>query len=860
MYRPKNVTKKSPMSALPLNHCLAKTYITPQSTKIPGRNILEHSCITGEVARFLISMYPQTLREVFFPPGCAYVASVHDVGKVSPVFQKRLYSKIGDLPTELKDIIDLGSEEPWGFHSGVGQATLKACNTGNYLSDIVGRHHGLAADIKWHISTDPVLGGEAWHERRIELLEMLKSHFKETWPHIDSQTNADVVAGLTTVADWIGSGSLFEDPCKPWQDSIVKAVSGAGFQKADILPNLSFRDIFGIDPYPIQEQFFEACTGPGTYVLEAPIGKTEAALYAAYRLLSTNLATGIYFALPTILTSNKIHHRVCNFLQKILATSSPHTQPLLLHGKARLMDNLLDTEMGEDGAPGGEWFNSLKRAILAPFGVGTLDQALLAVLPDVRHSFVRTFGLLGKVVILDEVHTYDAYTGLHLDELTKVLRQLHCTVIILSATLTQERRSALLDSNAKHADYPLISALPFGYADLCETPAPPPSAREVALCLCDVAGNAIEEAIERASQGQQVLWIENTVAEAQDTYRILTGRIPSGVDHGLLHARFLMHDRMCIEDRWTGHFGKDGCDRSEKGRILVGTQVLEQSLDIDADFLVTRFCPVDMFLQRLGRLWRHERQNRASSAQCEAWLLAPSLSEIPTPDHFGKSGYVYDKYVLFRSYETLANLSAVHLPGQIRDLIENTYAERQECDPLLQKFKAESKKQADHLESLARMAQTALGQSRKDNIATRYSNLDSTPVLLVQKLKLYEDGFHLTFVGGGEEFFPTNVKSRDKHEWRRLACLLNSNILSIAERHAPDGAIPNSLKNALRNFIFIGKDNEDARLHIAVVTESGELRAMDGNRASEKYRLEYQEHLGYVAIKKHDYPFRSLSR
>jgi len=849
MLRPKNVAQEPTAATLPLDRCLAKTFAAGPGTIVPGRTVFEHACITGEIARALIDMYPTTFREIYFPQGCAYAASTHDVGKVSPTFQRKLYKATGDLPLELIDAPSSDTEESWGFHSGAGKATLTACGTGPYLPEIIGRHHGSAADTKWYKSTDKVLGGEAWHERRIELLEMLKSHFKETWPHINSQTQADVVAGLITLADWIGSGPLFEDPRLPWQDNIAKAVNRAGFQKADILHGLSFSGIFGKDPYPVQEQFYEACTGPGTYVLEAPmgLGKTEAALYAAYKLLDANLATGVYFALPTILTSNKIHQRVYGFLQKILAPDSPHRQPLLLHGKAQLMES----EMGEDGAPGGQWFNSLKRAILAPFGVGTLDQALLAVLPDVRHSFVRAFGLLGKVVILDEVHTYDAYTGLHLDELAKMLRQLHCTVIILSATLTRGRRAELLGSEAKITDYPLISAFALGDSNPREISAPPPPTREVALHFCFEPKDAIEEAIERASNGQQVLWIENTVAEAQDSFRLLAARAPSSVDAGLLHARFLMRDRTRIEDIWMSHFGKESTDRRERGRILVGTQVLEQSLDIDADFLVTRFCPIDMLLQRFGRLWRHDRQDRASGAQCETWLLAPPPDEAPSPDHFGKSGYVYDKYVLFRSYETLAPLTTICLPDQIRDLIEATYEERHEGDTLLKKLKAESKKQADHLERMARMAQTALGQAREDSIATRYSNQDVTPVLLVQKLEPLNDGFRMTFVGGDQEFFPASIKkARDMGEWRRLACLLDSNIISVAKRHAPDGATPKNWKNALKNFIFIEEDKDEAALRIAVVTESSELRAMDGNRASEKYRLEYFERLGYVATKK----------
>jgi len=129
-----------------------------------------------------------------------------------------------------------------------------------------------------------------------------------------------------------------------------------------------------------------------------------------------------------------------------------------------------------------------------------------------------------------------------------------------------------------------------------------------------------------------VLWIENTVAEAQERYLDLAARASElGIACGLLHSRFIVDDRQTIETRWVSLFGKPGWPRrAAQGRILVGTQVLEQSLDIDADFLVSRFAPTDMLLQRIGRLWRHAETPRAAAALCEAWVLAPDLDVART--------------------------------------------------------------------------------------------------------------------------------------------------------------------------------------------------------------------------------------
>lgn len=201
---------------------------------------------------------------------------------------------------------------------------------------------------------------------------------------------------------------------------------------------------------------------------------------------------------------------------------------------------------------------------------------------NVKHGFVRTFGLAGKVVILDEVHSYDSFTGTILDALVKDLRQLHCTVIILSATLTQERRAKLLGITPISTAYPLITAQP-NIGALVEATVELIPDVSVAISHQQQAFS-IEEALRRAESGQQVLWIENTVNEAQEIYGILNARAcEMGVACGLLHSRYIKTDRAANESKWVTFFGKDGAEtRAQQGRILVGTQVLEQSLDIDA--------------------------------------------------------------------------------------------------------------------------------------------------------------------------------------------------------------------------------------------------------------------------------------
>jgi CRISPR-associated endonuclease/helicase Cas3 len=239
---------------------------------------------------------------------------------------------------------------------------------------------------------DESLGGLPWEQRREELLANLKAVLQTEFPAISNELQARVLAGFTSVSDWVGSGFLFDDPAEDWLPRIKLALDKAGFISPRLKTGLYFQEIFDFQPREVQQCFIQQVNQPGVYILEAPmgLGKTEAALYAAYQMLDAKQATGIYFALPSQLTSDKIHQRVERFLSKILHDDSQHQQPLLLHGNA-----WLKTELGKEGNPGGSWFQAAKRGILAPFAVGTIDQALMAVqrvTVSVRKDFRPSMG------------------------------------------------------------------------------------------------------------------------------------------------------------------------------------------------------------------------------------------------------------------------------------------------------------------------------------------------------------------------------------------------------------------------------------------------------------------------------------
>lgn len=810
----------------------------------------------------MISRFPPEIAAELFPKGAELAAGGHDIGKVSPTFYEKIRRACTVAPITLPRLhgVNPNLEAGWGGHAGVSQVTAKALGAPEYVPEILGQHHGFSPPVAGLRAVDEAFGGAAWQEERIALFSDLKTRLKAGWPDVKSVPQARLLAGLTSVADWIGSGRFFENPEEDWLPCVGNALDDAGFVRPAYRQNLTFEEVFGFPPRVAQEELIKASSGPGVYVLEAPmgIGKTEAALYVAYQQLVSGKATGIYFALPTQLTSNKIYERFNDFLQRVLAPNCRH-RSLLLHAKAWL----LNTEMGEEGQPGGAWFNHAKRGLLAPFAVGTIDQALMAAM-NVKHGFVRAFGLAGKVVILDEVHAYDAYTSTLLNALVELLRELHCTVIILSATLNRDRREQLLGAPVSEDAYPLISAARLNQP-VSERPVPIGANHEVKILLLTDSDAALSEALERASRGQQVLWIENTVVEAQERYLDLAARASElGIACGLLHSRFTADDRQRIEDRWVGLFGKAGWqERTWQGRILVGTQILEQSLDIDADFLVSRFAPTDMLLQRVGRLWRHAGTPREITACCEAWVLAPDLEKaIAAPlSAFGSSAHVYSPYVLCRSLEVWEEVDALSLPQDIRGLIDKTYAQRQEEGPMVQWLHeldngTPRRKGRKALAQLARVTLAEAGNTLPESKAhTRYSELDSDDVLLLRAARQLpeEKATRLTLLDGTQLLLPWERHQRDKRGWRELSASLMRQTVPVRVQDAPERLPIDTLtKFALQHCFYLGDPARDeAILRVALVDEIGAITGLQGAQGHQKYTLEYRNDLGYRVIKEH---------
>lgn len=756
--------------------CWAKTISRITKLEQPGISVFGHCLNVGAVAEAMLEGLPSTIS---FSPGTALLAALHDIGKITLGFQAKCPAWLAAQPfdPETRKNIAYSCSD----HALVGQYHLQELlrkTRAHGWAVAIGAHHGKAKGRTIQPPREALSEWATMHRDRVtaKLLEIFgrppaKGPIK--FPDGRDDPALWLLAGLVTVADWIGSNEAFFSPESHGTPDEARASAKQALQQigwpGGNLVSRPFPEVFGFSPNPLQSAVLSHIDSPALVVIEAPMGrgKTEAALALAHSLITGGHHHGLYFALPTQVTSNRIHLRVADFLRQTLSDSA-HLR--LAHGTSWLEDTAdLKIEPSYHGGPTTDdenpattvaearsWFASAKQALLAPYGVGTIDQALLGMVA-VKHFFVRRFALAGKVVILDEVHSYDVYTGSLVTALVRELRLLGCTVIVLSATLTAARRRELLaavgaeESTANEA-YPLVSLARNDHS-VEHITLPPAEETTISLRAATITEEeTIAELVARAEQGQHVLWIRNTVVEAQEAFRWVRAETPVAsspheqIALGLLHSRFPLHRRQQLETLWLERLGKHRA-AGGPGSILIATQVVEQSVDIDLDFIVSDLAPSDMLLQRLGRLWRHPRDNRAAT-QPEFWVRLPEMSATDPKQlrrQLGRAARVYAPWVLLRSASVFAARTTITLPTDIRPLLETTYAApRPDEPPAWKELHEEVEREKQQLALNAAAAMRVLGRpAAEDDSAealTRRSGAPTTDTLLLAAAELQPDG------------------------------------------------------------------------------------------------------------------------
>ncbi len=654
-------------------------------------------------------------------PWLLLVIACHDLGKACPGFQCK-WKNLSGLDAGRSPNTDIN-------HAFVSQIALSGWlreqgwpdDLADLAADAVGCHHGERASprILDHLMGDKrAMGKPVWSGVRLGLIEELVQVFKPAIiPTKNSLSGPDfmLLAGLTSFADWIGSDEEWfpfgtPDGCgdlNAWFESrracAEHALNASGWEARTPLAKESkpFPEVFGFSPRPLQQAVANALAelaAPAILLLEAPMGegKTEAAFFAHLELQRRFEHRGLYVALPSKATGNAMFTRTLKFLRDQGLSRRLDLQ--LVHGGALLneafqslkVSGIWDEKEGQVRA--GEWFTNKKRALLSEYGVGTVDQALLPILP-VRHNFVRLWGLANRVVVFDEIHAYDAYPGTLLIHLLRWLLALGSSVVLLSATLPPSIRIKLASvvgetMPVQAVSYPRLSVFqqgqPVSQKHFLADPTRRQTVRVQAITpdLSDIRV-ALESHLAQGGTGLALL---NTVQRAQDLYRLFPNGEPlmrdgrcvgkclsNGTEVFLFHARFPADRRQRREEQVLERFGSEA---SRIGRqILIATQVAEQSLDLDFDVIATDLAPIDLLLQRAGRLWRHARASRPVSVP----ILLVAGSAGNEPPSFGKPlwwGAVYRGDILLRTWSLLQGKQHVTLPDDIDTLVEDVYEEK----------------------------------------------------------------------------------------------------------------------------------------------------------------------------------------
>lgn len=556
-----------------------------------------------------------------------------------------------------------------------------------------------------------------------------------------------LIAGFVVLCDWIGSNSewfAFHEKPMPlidyWRNQALPQAkqaldaTGVGRPQA-VCADMKFAHLFPTisQPTPLQSHVADCSVAddPQLFILEdvTGSGKTEAALLLAGRLLAAGRGSGLFMALPTMATSNAMYERMTKIYRLLFADGTAPSL-VLSHAARHLSTTFMASVFGSGKniaddetitAQCSAWLaDNRKKALLADVGVGTIDQALLAVLPA-RYQSLRLFGLTGHILIVDEVHAYDPYMNKLLQNLLAFHAALGGSAILLSATLPRNTRKELLaafargceEQNTPQADscnYPLITAYS-RETGLTETAidATPQRRCSVAVRLISEQNEVERLIVEAARQGKCVCWIRNTVHDALAGYECLKELI--GADSLLLfHARFAMGDRLDIENTVVETFGRRSGERQRNGRVLIATQVVEQSLDLDFDLLVSDLAPMDLLIQRAGRLCRHPRDERGNplSEGPDRRNLPEMIIHGPLPDEnvsgdwyksaFPKAAFVYPSHGCLWLTARLLQGKTMKMPEDARELIEAAFTEHADSipEPLRQRDQnADAQYQAD---------------------------------------------------------------------------------------------------------------------------------------------------------------------
>lgn len=660
----------------------------------------------------------------------AWGTMIHDAGKFADAFQRRLRQP-QDTPSFCPRHDALGREMWKRLFKQHDLAALspifaQRASTQFWFQQVLPAflaHHGmpeLPAGSSNDFNQEDLQALAAWMHKAVILTQvdlplinesLLRHRAELPWCSWN-------IAGAVVLADWLASDAGrfaycddVQEESAYWETTLAKAEKLVPF-RAPLLPE-PFTNVSALFPYvktatPLQAEAARIpikSNEPKLFICEdaTGAGKTEAALTLASRLMNAGCGSRLYFALPTMATSNAMYERALLASKRIFSSGIHEPTLVLAHGQRNANKAFLKTltEIDDHSDTDGEllrWISQRsKLALLADFGVGTVDQALMAVLA-VRHQDLRCLGLHRTILIVDEVHAYDPYVNALLCELLRRQAADGSSVILLSATLNSKLRRMFLRAFASGCSAEALlpepddQMLPFPLlTEFCKSNglqthvvAPRQSSvRSVRISWISDEHACIEKLIRAAQSGKCAVWIRNSVKEAIAAFEAIKKQ-DDRIKAIVFHSRFTLTDRMRIEASLLNNFGKQSRAQQRAGQIVIATQVIEQSLDLDFDEMISDLAPIDLLIQRLGRLRRHYRDNNGDLSDREErgepclHVHAPNETDpeqwLAALKEMRGTALVYQNHaLLWLTEEALMARQHITVPDDMRSLIETVY-------------------------------------------------------------------------------------------------------------------------------------------------------------------------------------------
>lgn len=672
----------------------------------PKKSLINHMMETGIVAKCLTDttngIYHPVLNRLSEITGCdsdtlltkiVFICAIHDMGKIHPTFQGRDEETLEILKQEGLNQVSFDTRfrhEQYGANifDRLSAEDVDIKNS-DIISQIIRMHHQKEqkknSDIDI-IKIDDKEKAKKWRHIQNEIYDYIKNVFQFDNLNLINKNISkselfvvqNAILGIMITADWIASNSYVFDNqqyenvdefLESRKNQALKFLNNEGLIRQQIPVMQDFKSAFGFNGRPVQNDVekFVHKNDIKCMLIESDCGsgKTEAALYAAAVLGNRSGLSGIYMGLPTGVSAEAIQDRVDEFL-----TAHDMRNTKLYTSKSMLL-----REPGKKPV----WTDMSRQRLLAASAVGTVDQVMTAA-RLVRFESVRMDGLASKVLIIDEIHAYDAYMLAVIKDLLKICEELGVPVIMLSATLPISTKSDLLgvlgDGNIElHNGYPMISYVTKDgkvHEHVSHQYMPDKKISCELLPILNDNDKIARYAVDAVKDGGCECVIMNTVADAICVYDKIKKNKKDDCKIILYHSRMTINARDEKSREILEMCGKDRTKRPECV-IIVGTQVLEQSLDIDVDYMITAICPIDLLFQRIGRYHRH-----GDAGTIREHVVVANIVKVLIPfdlSSYGGTEYVYKKCYLDATIDAI-NEHNGHLliPSGMPDMINYVYS------------------------------------------------------------------------------------------------------------------------------------------------------------------------------------------